>query len=403
MQQLPQAAKQEILSCLGEHPFIALFFGEVEPQLADVRSRGPTGRSLLCELPEFQDTEALANQMVEVVRGLPIRYAAMLKLPRCLTNKLIEQGIPPILGPHISIVGSWHERQNGLPQQHPESLTNNARNLVGQGLLSSFLESPDQPSITSEHAAYLNIRLEGYCRSIFSNQVQKRFTYLLKSFFGLSLGCGILDTAWTGVNTDPHTMTLFEEKQESFIQCKAEQLDRSVTELLNKLTLNESSSLDFGGQIRMIIDVLNIEFARDGVPLARATRWLFDSRANPDTAMGFMQLAICVEVLLGTSIENEGITKTLSDRCAYLIANSAMERDSLIKEFRDIYQLRSKIVHNGLGAFKRKEHLQFQRLRAICNRVVQRESELLVADTESQLERHVDSRRGRVHKEPISL
>lgn len=96
--------------------------------------------------------------------------------------------------------------------------------------------------------------------------------------------------------------------------------------------------------------------------------------------MGFMQLAICAEVLLGTEDGGEGITGMLASRCAYLIAASAKEREALIDDFKSIYKVRSKIVHRGFGGFTESERSQHTRLRVICNRILKKEFELALAD-----------------------
>lgn len=121
-----------------------------------------------------------------------------------------------------------------------------------------------------------------------------------------------------------------------------------------------------------------------GQHLKLAGRWLFDSYANDGGAMQYMQLAVATEVMLGLAESDESITQTLSNRCAYLIARGAKEREDIKREFVALYKLRSKIVHNGRDRLSPDEHGMLRRFRILCARVVDAELDLALADVQEQ-------------------
>jgi hypothetical protein len=97
-----------------------------------------------------------------------------------------------------------------------------------------------------------------------------------------------------------------------------------------------------------------------------------------------MKLNPSVEaILLGdkTSSDLTGLGELLSNRCAYLIATSHAERNDLLQDFRNIYEVRSKIVHRGKSRLALGERSLFDKLRWICRRILQEEVELLEKDS----------------------
>ena len=63
--------------------------------------------------------------------------------------------------------------------------------------------------------------------------------------------------------------------------------------------------------------------------------------------MKFIQTCIGLESLLGDSAGNEGagLTTIMANRCAYSLSHNIHERKEIIKKFKELYEIRSKIVH----------------------------------------------------------
>lgn len=71
------------------------------------------------------------------------------------------------------------------------------------------------------------------------------------------------------------------------------------------------------------------------------------------------------------------------NRCAYLIATSHAERSELLQEFRNIYEVRSKIVHRGKSRLLLGERRLFNKLHWMCRRVIQEEVRLVEEDAKA--------------------
>jgi hypothetical protein len=352
--------------CLGEHPFLTLYFGEIAPALNAVSIEDKSGREKLIEITGFTNSEALAEKLIILIESLPRTYRVSVCVPNCLTQILARENMEPILGDHVSLIGTWNSK---------EVLSKRSKKL-------NDIVATDFNNKPQEDSAFIYFNIDGLYFEEFDIVFANKIKPLLKSFFGHLLGFDILSkTLRNDVKEREDGFYINEINTELPNPLKGGVFDAELFGFIDNLEVPKNGDLNILKKLKIIIDVLNAEMSSDRRRLMQASRWLFDSRSNSDTVMGFMQLAICAEVLLGTSTENEGLTKTLADRCAYLIASSSKERDELISEFREIYKLRSKIVHNGEASFKKKEHQHLSRLRIICNRILQRESELLAADS----------------------
>lgn len=75
--------------------------------------------------------------------------------------------------------------------------------------------------------------------------------------------------------------------------------------------------------------------------------WLFDSIASDNELLSFVQAMVSLEILLGDKAVSDlmGLNELLRNRCAYLIGKSQAQRDEILKDFREIYDVRSQIVH----------------------------------------------------------
>lgn len=76
-----------------------------------------------------------------------------------------------------------------------------------------------------------------------------------------------------------------------------------------------------------------------------ACQWYFDSLATENQSLSFLQICFGFEALLGDGENKAGLTETLADRCAFLIGDSIQGRTSIKKNFKELYKLRSKLVH----------------------------------------------------------
>ncbi|ELY2511308.1 HEPN domain-containing protein [Cronobacter sakazakii] len=97
--------------------------------------------------------------------------------------------------------------------------------------------------------------------------------------------------------------------------------------------------------------------------IVSAIDWCIQSEINHDKTMSFLQICMGLEALLGDNTNDAGLTLTLTDRCAYLIGKGMAERAEIKKEFKAIYQLRSKLVHGRMNKISTQD-------RALCIKAI---------------------------------
>jgi hypothetical protein len=119
----------------------------------------------------------------------------------------------------------------------------------------------------------------------------------------------------------------------------------------------------------------------DGSTSARlqlAAKWFVESYSNNRDLLGFVQAMVCLEIILGDQEDSQelGLGATIRNRCAYLIGRSHREREEISNQLKEIYRVRSTIVHTGKDQLTRTDHIMLFHLREYCGRVLARELEI---------------------------
>jgi hypothetical protein len=92
----------------------------------------------------------------------------------------------------------------------------------------------------------------------------------------------------------------------------------------------------------------------DSSRIKMAIEWHFNSISSKDRTMSFVQSCIGLEAIFGDEAGDQ-LTKTLSDRCAYLIGKNIRQRTEIRDLFKDLYKVRSKIVHGHTSSLGEDE------------------------------------------------
>ncbi len=101
-----------------------------------------------------------------------------------------------------------------------------------------------------------------------------------------------------------------------------------------------------------------------GLRLQQTVRWLLESRLEPSFPAAVVKTAIALESLLGGQ-ENEPLSRTLSERIAFLLSDHAEKRAQISKLLRDFYDARSRVVHGN----RKKSRLPSSRLLEAADRL----------------------------------
>lgn len=88
--------------------------------------------------------------------------------------------------------------------------------------------------------------------------------------------------------------------------------------------------------------------------ISRAVRWFSYAVAAHEIEQKFVGYAVALESLLTDSAKLDpvqswgSITQKLAERCAFLLSDETTTRKNIEKEVKDLYGMRSQIVHGGL-------------------------------------------------------
>lgn len=114
-----------------------------------------------------------------------------------------------------------------------------------------------------------------------------------------------------------------------------------------------------------------------------AIEWTFDSYANEeyDNSMAFLQICFGLEALFteneaDAKEEKPSIISTLSIKCAYLIAKSIKERKLIVEKIKEIYRIRSNLVHGRQNSLTAQELNLFFYARNLLELSIDKEIEM---------------------------
>lgn len=104
-----------------------------------------------------------------------------------------------------------------------------------------------------------------------------------------------------------------------------------------------------------IANTLVSDDSKESLRIKAAIDWLVYSRITEDDTMSFIQSCMGLEAIFGDDDYEGSLTTILSDRCAYLIGRNIKDRNEIKKMFREIYQIRSKIIHGVRNYLSEKD------------------------------------------------
>lgn len=360
---LPAVEQLKIRGWIEEqHPFGAFLYSEVRVMLEEAghtldRSVAPFQ---LTDLADFADVTAVAEKLVSRIESMPQEYCFRMRFSDEMCARFLAGNVEPIIGDRMAIAGNWQDLGPRFPPLNA----------------AADLESP---SAIPKAALYLLIRLDGYVADYFQTETETTLDTMLRSFLGLAIAMKALATSdflHGEVNADAE---MWKNLPEGWRRATAV---NPVTYVSRQVWSNCNWASDFRSSmdsLRAVVSLFGDTPSTASIRLAAA--WYFESLGTFDTKMKYMQLAIVTEVLLGSEASaGIGITKLLANRCAYSLAESTSERQQLIKQFHEIYSLRSAIVHGGTFRLKRHELALLEVLRSICGRLITKEVRLQISN-----------------------
>ena len=299
----------------------------------------------LIEIMDVKGIECLSDNIIKFIINLPRVYSIYFPMPSIRLN---ERGFE--ISDDISVQYFTEEDENVISRNQ----------LMPNAIMAPYgFES---------NRYYLRIKVSGFTSGAVDDIAFLDALSKLKLLIYLGLANGLFvekdPHPWTTILTgDDYATRLNAIGIDSEIPCKIDfssYLPRQIGKFINRIAINTEnqnyreafskgpdSIEDYFKNIhkqtaKLISPALNME---EAVQIKTAIEWAFEAKISENDTVSFLQTCIGLEAILGDDAENGPLTAILADRCAYLISASIRDRSKIRAKFRELYQLRSKLVH----------------------------------------------------------
>ena len=385
---LPQTGplKDLLKQYISETPIFDFLYGALSRELHQKQKYDPeTPLMKLTELEGYRDPVSVAQRLVGEFESLPWEYKLSIKLENefgSLFNQAIKEyavsDSVKLRTPDDDFIEKF-PLETGIGARDPSSF-------VGAlGLLP--IPTPQQ---WDRESTYFQVKVKGFVGKYADSAPLEDATSLLKAFCGIAIALRLFKVRYTYRATPSKAKFFIHRNTENaWLFEEVHELEASVSDTFSYLVLHDlEGRLDtkekklswMRRQLQLIRCVLSHQEKAHKIILGG--QWLFDSYCGRNELLSFVQTMVVVEILLGERAISDlvGLGELLRNRCAYLIGNSHEERERILNDFKEIYEVRSKIVHRGKNRLDINERFLFSRLQWICRRVIQEEVDLLQAD-----------------------
>jgi hypothetical protein len=308
---------------------------------------------LLPEILGENEFNALVLRLLSYFEGIPRKYSMYMPVP----------SVPPLLET-VQITDVVRLERVTSRKAFP----GNAR---PGGLLGLFGDKIEPPLYC------LVFEVSGYCGRNFSSSAARRalstFKIAMQQVVARGLfklrtntpaGLGLLSN-WAAYNVTKHFLVAVDHEPSA---SPTENLELPI-EICRFLESHEfagengqvATAVASGALPRLLATYLNFAAKlnstenQDSARVKTASEWAFDAYLNDNPTLSFLQTCIALEALYGDDGDGDNLTKTLADRCAYLIGSDIKGRRTIRENFRALYSVRSKIVHGCVGALAADE------------------------------------------------
>jgi hypothetical protein len=308
---------------------------------------------LLPEILGEDEFNALVLRLLSYFEGIPRKYSIYMPVP----------SLPPLLET-VQMTDVFRLERVTSRKAFP----GNAR---PWGLLGLFGDKIEPPLYC------LVFEVSGYCGRNFSSSAARRalstFKIAMQQVVARGLfklrtntpaGLGLLST-WAAYNVPKHFLVAVDHEPSA---SPTENLELPI-EICRFLESHEfagengqvATAVASGALPRLLSTYLNFAAKlnatenQDAARVKTASEWAFDAYLNDNPTLSFLQTCIALEALYGDDSDGDNLTKTLADRCAYLIGSDIKGRRTIRENFRALYSVRSKIVHGCVGALAADE------------------------------------------------
>jgi Apea-like HEPN len=360
---------------IGDTPMFKFMIDTLRHELDDHLKFDEHASSIpLTKIEGYGDAKALADRLVDELESLPREYSVTISFVNDF-GKLFAKAMKEYQISDSVKLFTHDEFAKQIPLQSDEEMGHLPRSILA---LSKIYED----------STHFQVRVHGLIPRWGISAPIERAVSVFKSFLGLGIALKLFkidnNRDWFSREREPifaihrRILTLWKFERDY-------KFDASLAETYNHLVLDDINGMlqSDGDKSAWMIDKLKLIQAvfdkQAASKIMLASEWFLDSCGETHKLFSFVQTAVVLEILLGDKARSDllGLGELLGNRCAYLIARSAKEREYILEIFREFYDIRSRIVHHGKPQVGLRENYLLHQLRQVCCRVISREMELL--------------------------
>lgn len=390
-QVLPQTGKvrASLESWIGDTPLFTFVTSRVDEQLSE-KAIYESDEALvrLADIEGFEDSDAISEGLVEEFESLPWHYTLSTRFPDALPT-IPKDRTTTNLGPNARLAVCDLFFRGNFPLEHPDDKKRKRILNPGMGLLLLGEEFNWQ-----DDAAYFQFDAVGYIGPYGQGTQFDEANRALRRFVGLALGLKLFTHSpqYKPFPTKRFWLVHREVGGARVLHNRLE-LDAEDSAMLDGLKLWNGFEKSYPADHKepwlqglLFLNVSGSLSVASASNLGLAAEWFFDSFKGRDEILTYVRRMTCLEILLGEHADSSKVSlgDILSNRLAYLIGKSHADREKVLEEFREIYKLRSRILHHGKHRFTSKERTTLWTLRSFCERALQAEAELHEADAKGK-------------------
>lgn len=326
----------------------------------------------------------LTKRIAEYISSLPNTYVIITELPPELSKALRCTGLKIKLSDRISIVS-----EDRLPSEvFNSSLTFLSNDEINgfpgdQQIILPISERRDfdEQHIDPYSPIYFEYKCSGLITDDFSSKLFRDFYDELRAFYGIMNSVGLLggvsyrephkiqNSAYAFLNNlSSGVISSIESNPKDIIDASRSTVSAVTQEWLANAADKEKF---FDPAVRI--------FSSNDLRLRTASVWMLRANQSTRPLDRLLEAAIVIEVLLGdrSTSDRIGLSKLMANRCAYALGKTVNEREQIIKDFDQFYNIRSQIVHTGRYQVSKADQDVIRKGVNLATRILRHEFNLL--------------------------
>lgn len=365
---------------IGEAPLAIFLLDRLKEDIYNSGKYNKDEKSTkLLEMSGYGDMQNTAAKLIESFNQLPYKYIATFPLSDEISSLLSLLKANEIKFKDMNVLVGAED----INKNFPRTTTNESIENRVSGLASLMIPTSNK---WNESKYFFQVTTTGYASPHTTTPTVEHIFSKVKAFWGLGLALNLFSVAPQHHSTfkNDHIYLHKQENSGWHIHSKISFSENPLSSYsrLQPYSIDDESFNTHRQKAKLEVISQIISNEEKSRRILSAAEWLYNGYMNLDTLLAFVQSMIVIEILLGDKATSEkvGLCELLANRCAYSIASTESERAKIIKDFKEIYDIRSQIVHNGYQRLSSKESHMLHKLQWMCRRILSQEVHLLKND-----------------------